>query len=221
MQDRALKLYHLIADAKDDILADKQVPNDLRASASVAQTVETAVLRAACSWLGVDPDTPLGRKRGRPPRSNEDGEATRAGQVIELTLSSNGTVTGRLITSFDGFKENTNLATLTLSQLASILVSLRDGELVDDADLLEAYLDAVDADWRAKIASEIGVEDSSTGLDPWTILGLSPGASLDEVKSAYKKIMQAVHPDVSGLPRWYAQTVNEAYRLISQELDHE
>jgi DnaJ-domain-containing protein 1 len=138
--------------------------------------------------------------------------------VIELTLQLDGSVTGRLIASFQGLSQNTNLASLTLSKLAEILVALREAELVDDADLLEAYLEAVDADWRAKIAEEIGVEDNSTPTNPWTVLGLTPGASLEEVKQAYRKIMRTVHPDTSGLPQWYAQTVNHAYRQLLEEL---
>ena len=91
--------------------------------------------------------------------------------VIELTLQSDGSVTGRLITSFLGLAENTTLATLTLLKLAEILVALRDAELVDDADLLEAYLEAVDADWQTKIASEMGVEDNNnTPTNPWAVL---------------------------------------------------
>lgn len=103
-----------------------------------------------------------------------------------------------------------------------MLVALREGELVSDADLLEAYLDAVDPDWRAKIAEEIGLEeDSTTRIDPWTVLGLEPGVSLSDVKRAYKRIMRTIHPDASGLPRWYAQVVNDAYRRLMEELDHE
>lgn len=123
-----------------------------------------------------------------------------------------------MIASFQGLAENTNLASLTLTKLASILVALRDGELVDDADLLEAYLEAVDPDWRAKIAEEIGVEDGITKTNPWTVLGLTPGASLEEVKKACRKIMRVIHPDMSGIPKWYAQTVNDAYRKLLEEL---
>lgn len=220
--ERAVKLYNLISQAKAGYVLDEQVPKELKASTSVGQTVESAVLRSACTWLGIDPDTPLHRQRGRPrsrPR-DKDGNATSAGQVIELTLQPDGSVTGRLLVSFQGLSENTNLATFTLTKLAEILVALRDAELVDDADLLEAYLEAVDADWRAKIASEIGVEDNSNNTNPWTVLGLSPGASLEEVKKAYRKIMRLIHPDTSGLPQWYAQTVNDAYRQLLEKLEN-
>lgn len=219
--ERAVKLYNLISQAKAGYILDEQVPKELKASASVGQTVESAVLRSACIWLGIDPDTPLHRQRGRPlsRKRDEDGNAKSAGQVIELTLQLDGSVTGRLLVSFQGLSENTNLATLTLAKLAEILVALRDAELGDDADLLEAYLEAVDPDWRTKIASEIGVQDNSNNTNPWTVLGLSPGVSLEEVKKAYRKIMRVIHPDTSGLPQWYAQTVNDAYRKLLEELE--
>lgn len=220
--DRAVKLYNLICKAKSGYVLDEKVPAQLKASASVGQTVESAVLRSACLWLGIDPNAPLKRQRGRPrTRSqDEDGNATRAGEVIQLTLQPDETVTGKLIVDFLGLPKNTNLATLTLSKLAEMLVTLCDRELTTDAELLEAYLEAVDNDWRTKIAAELGVDDSREKTNPWVVLGLTPGASLDELKAAYRKIMRQVHPDTSGLPTWYAQIVNDAYRKLLEELDN-
>lgn len=221
--ERAVKLYKLICTAKVGYVLDDQVPKELKASASVGQTVESAVLRSACLWLGIDPNQPLKRQRGRPrTRSrDEDGNATNAGEVIELTLQPDETVTGKLIADFLGLSKGTNLATLTLTKLAEILVALRDRELALDAELLEAYLEAVDPDWRAKIAEEIGLKDNNEEkTNPWTVLGLTPGVSLGELKAAYRKIMRQVHPDTSGLPQWYAQTVNDAYRKLLKELDN-
>lgn len=219
--ERAIKLYKLVSKAKEGYVLDEEIPKALKASASVGQTVESAVLRSACLWLGIDPNKPLKRQRGRPRTRSHDknGNATNAGEVIELTLQADETVTGKLIADFQGLVKNTNLETLTLSKLAEILVALRDRELVVDADLLEAYLEAVNSDWRAKIAEEIGVKDNDEEkTNPWTVLGLTPGASIDEVKKAYRKIMRQVHPDTSGLPQWYAQTVNDAYRKLLEEL---
>jgi len=221
--ERAVKLYKLVIKAPKGYVLDEEIPPALKASASIAQTVESAVLWSACLWLGIDPNAPLKRQRGRPKTRSrdEDGNATNAGEVIELTLQPDETVTGRLIADFQGLVKNTNLATLTLSKLAEILVALRDRELVLDAELLEAYLEAVDPDWRAKIAEEIGLEDNNEEkTNPWTVFGLTPGASLGEVKAAYRKIMRQVHPDTSGLPQWYAQTVNDAYRKLLEELDN-
>ena len=63
---RATELYTLIAQAEDGYLLDDKVPKALRASASIAQTVETAVLRDACNWLGIDPDVDV-MKLEKPP----------------------------------------------------------------------------------------------------------------------------------------------------------
>ncbi|PSB29583.1 J domain-containing protein [Chlorogloea sp. CCALA 695] len=220
--ERAVKLYKLVIKAKEGYVLDEEIPKALKASASVGQTVESAVLRSACLWLGIDPNAPLKRQRGRPKTRSRDEEdnATNAGEVIELTLQADETVTGRLIADFQGLVKNTNLATLTLSKLAEMLVALRDRELVIDAQLLEAYLEAVDEDWRAKVAQEIGLEDNNEEkTNPWTVLGLDPGASIEEVKAAYRKIMRHIHPDTSGMPRWYAQIVNDAYRKIMEEFE--
>lgn len=222
--DRAVKLYNLISQAPSGYLLDELVPNELKAGASVGQIVETSVLRSACIWLGIDPNTPLRRQRGRPRSrsSDKDGNAISAGTVIELTLQPNGSVTGRLLIDFQALAANTFLETLTLTKLAEIMVALREAELIEDAELLEAYLEAVDPDWRAKIAAEIGASDSNSATtNAWAVLGLTPGATLDRVKQAYRKIMRYIHPDISGLPQWYAQTVNDAYRKLLEELGDE
>jgi curved DNA-binding protein CbpA len=44
-------------------------------------------------------------------------------------------------------------------------------------------------------------------LDPYRTLGLSPGASLDEIRRAYRRLAKANHPDSAGeaaLPRFLA-----------------
>lgn len=217
---RALELYQLIATAPGQSLEDAQVPEHLKATASIAQVVETAMLRQTCNWLGVDPDAPIHRQKGRP-RKRAKEENTATGEVIKLILQPDGSVTGLLLIDYSGFPANTDLSTLTLAQLASLLVALRQGERAEDADLLEAYLEAVDPEWRAKIADEIELEKDQSAHNPWTVLGLTPGASLEEVKSAYRQAMRVVHPDTSGLSRVFSQIVNDAYRQLLEELEHE
>lgn len=217
---RARELYDCIVDGGGSV-DDVQIPQQLKATASIAQIVEAAVLRDACHWLGIDPDAPIRRKRGRP-RKHKD-ENTSAGEVIELTLQPDGSVIGRTIAEWHGLAANTSLSSLSLTQLAELLVALRQAELELDADLLEAYMEAVDPEWRAKVAQEI---ENETGQieptqDPWIILGLSPDASLEEVKAAYRRTMRAVHPDTSGLSRVFSQMASDAYRQLLKELDRE
>lgn len=218
---RAEALYKLICSAKGQCIPDAKVLKHFKASASIAQIVEAAILREACQWLGVDPDAPIRRQRGRPrTRKGEDDFTTAAGKVIELSLQVDGTVTGRLIQSIAGFPQDTSLASLTLTKLAELLGLLRDASLVEDAELLEAYLDAVDADWRSKVAGEISTDPEGNDQNPWTILGLTPDATLEEVKEAYRNIMQVIHPDrKSAMPQWFAQTVNNAYRQIKERFN--
>ena len=52
-------------------------------------------------------------------------------------------------------------------------------------------------------------------LDPYRTLGLEPGASMAEVKRAYRRLAKAFHPDSAGeaaLPRFLA--IHEAYEAI-------
>lgn len=214
--ERALTLYTVVRDA-GGVVADAAIPSELRAQATISQEVEAALLRAACRWLGVDPDTPLTRPRGRP--GTRRG-TTATGEVIELTLHADGSVTGRLRQTYAGLPEGTPLATLTLAKLAALLVAVRDAALHTDVDLLEAYLEAVDPAWRDRLADDLAVPPSPSGEDPWTLLGLAPGASLDAIKKAYRHTMRVLHPDTSGLSAWFAQRVNDAYRQLLQEVEH-
>jgi curved DNA-binding protein CbpA len=52
-------------------------------------------------------------------------------------------------------------------------------------------------------------------LDPYRTLGLSPGASVDEIRRAYRRLAKANHPDSAGesaLPRFLA--IHAAYEML-------
>jgi len=54
-------------------------------------------------------------------------------------------------------------------------------------------------------------------LDPYRTLGLSPGASLDEIRRAYRRLAKANHPDSAGeaaLPRFLA--IQAAYEMLTE-----
>ncbi|MEW6226332.1 MAG: J domain-containing protein, partial [Chloroflexota bacterium] len=55
--------------------------------------------------------------------------------------------------------------------------------------------------------------------DPYRTLGIAPGASLNEIRSAYRRLAKQYHPDAAGeraLPRFLA--IQAAYeRLVDGE----
>ena len=67
--------------------------------------------------------------------------------------------------------------------------------------LLEAWLDRTQGEWR----SSWGVNQKSTANagsmsreEAYAVLGLKPGASPEDVKSAHKRLMKEFHPDRGG-----------------------
>jgi len=52
--------------------------------------------------------------------------------------------------------------------------------------------------------------------DPYSVLGVSPFASDEEVKRAYRQKAKQYHPDRGGSEKMMKK-INEAYRKISQD----
>jgi len=52
--------------------------------------------------------------------------------------------------------------------------------------------------------------------DPYAVLGLKPGATIDEVKRAYRRLARKYHPDVNKSPeaREKFREITEAYNQI-------
>jgi hypothetical protein len=96
------------------------------------------------------------------------------------------------------------------------LLELLDTARHDDppsVDLLEAYLDRREPDWRraARAGSGLGAPpgaamDEATALG---ILGLAAGASTEEVKAAHRRLMAKLHPDHGG-STYLASQINQA-----------
>ena len=56
--------------------------------------------------------------------------------------------------------------------------------------------------------------------DPYRVLGLSPGASDDEVKKAYKTLAKKYHPDVTGNSEEAARKMQEINAAYDQIINH-
>ena len=215
---RAKQTYQAIVKAGGKLLESELTIN--RATSTISQQVETAILRECCYWLDVDPDEPTKRERGQP-RKYTQKDTKWAGKVIELEIKEEGediTITGKIITSFEDLAADTTLSSLTLLRLVYLLASLKeDEELAEDAELLENYLDAVDENWQEKAAAELEEEEEQISDDPRSILDVSPDADFEEIKRQYRQLMKKVHPDTSSLPAWISQKVNQAYSDLTEE----
>jgi hypothetical protein len=91
----------------------------------------------------------------------------------------------------------------------------------ETARLLEAYLDRrLGAEWRTKASGKKSSSQnrsrSSSAMtreEACSVLGLSSGASDDEVRDAYKRLMKNLHPDRGGTD-YLAAKINEAKDLL-------
>ncbi|MDD7910674.1 MULTISPECIES: DnaJ domain-containing protein [Pseudovibrio] len=93
----------------------------------------------------------------------------------------------------------------------------------DSLTLFETYLDSRFADWRVHFQSDSTSghsQSSSSGSlteeEAYEILGLSPGASTEEIRAAHRRLIKRVHPD-SGGSAVLAAKLNEAKdRLLNR-----
>ena len=83
----------------------------------------------------------------------------------------------------------------------------------DGMPLLEAWLDRSHPEWR-ELATP---PDSPTGpmgrAEALEVLGLTEGATAEEIRSAHRRLMRRAHPDQGGSD-WLASRLNEARDIL-------
>jgi len=86
--------------------------------------------------------------------------------------------------------------------------------------LLEAYLDRRFAGWREDAQGDRDTRTRThaqsgamTKEEAYQILGLQPGASLDEIRQAHRTLMKKLHPDQGGTA-YLAARVNQAREVL-------
>jgi hypothetical protein len=52
-----------------------------------------------------------------------------------------------------------------------------------------------------------------TREEAWQVLGLRPGASVDDIRAAHRRLMRAAHPDIGGSD-WLAARINQARDIL-------
>ena len=134
---------------------------------------------------------------------------------VEMTLDhDSGRMSGRIKRgAFAGHL----LEELSETELVALLNEC-DGPDPQAAQLIEAYLDRVHDGWR-ETAGDAGRRNSGPDGGPMTeeeafeILGLSPGASEDDIRDAHHRLMLKIHPDQGG-STYLATKINQAKDIL-------
>jgi hypothetical protein len=86
-------------------------------------------------------------------------------------------------------------------------------EAVGDADSLALLHAWLDRSGRARAEPPPAADRPMTEAEAYRVLGLAPGASVEEVRAAYRRLMKRVHPDLGGSGA-LAAMLNEAKQVL-------
>lgn len=133
-------------------------------------------------------------------------------RFLRMTLDhDSGEMSGEVI---GGHFEGRRLDELNLGELLDLLDECRSD--TPSATVLETYLDRMHPDWRdaAEARRQPGPAGAAvTEQQAWDILGLTPGASREEIIAAHRRLIQKLHPDRGGSDYLAAQ-INEAKDVL-------
>ncbi|MGI9351484.1 MAG: DnaJ domain-containing protein [Rhizobiaceae bacterium] len=152
------------------------------------------------------------RKVGKIPSPGGNQTSTVRSAWLEMQLDhETGDLDGMVLT---GSKEGEILSEMSEEVLLDLYETLSEDS--ESAALMEAYLDRRIAGWRENTdTGRSSGQGSASGSGPMTkeeayqILGLGPGASAQEISTAHRRLMKAVHPD-SGGSTFLAARINQA-----------
>ena len=134
---------------------------------------------------------------------------------IEMTLDhDSGEMDGEII---KGKHAGARVSDLGRDNLITLLVGYRSAD-PQSAQLLEAYLDRTDSQWRASAgAGSGGLGEAAHGVmelaEAYEVLGLEPGASNKKISRAHRNLMKKLHPDQGG-STYLAAKINQAKDVL-------
>ena len=142
------------------------------------------------------------------------GQVSRVGTAfLEMELDHDtGRMQGRVLA---GSCKGASLDALDAATLMKLL-----GEIDDDSrDLLAAYLDRREPDWREHAQRDAGAGTRPAGAgkiteeEAYQILGIQPGATTKEISRAHRSLIKKLHPDHGGTT-YLAARINEAKDVL-------
>lgn len=158
-----------------------------------------AALGGIWLWRGM-PTAPAGRRRYAPgwAAGAASGRAEVRSAGLRMTLDrGSGEMDGEVLQGPDAGARLSGLGPEAIRALAAGFAAAGDEESLA---LLLAWLDRVGR--RDEAAAETAGAGTPSGpmteAEAYRVLGLSPGASLGEVRAAYRRLMRRVHPDLGG-----------------------
>lgn len=232
---RARELYDILHRAGAPVPETAEIAG-LRPASSISDDIEQEILADACDWLGVSKKLNIKRAPGRPKgaktkNKNKKSGATdpTRGQFIDVWVDDASKLRGKIIATIGGLNVGTDLETLHVLQLTSILELLQKTNAEVDVDLLTTFLDVYAPDWQEQSASS---QEAGAGIsdDPYQHLGVTKDMTLDEITKVYRRLMQKLHPDKihtdeSGnemrYPSWMSQVLSTAFSTIKQQKKQE
>jgi hypothetical protein len=149
--------------------------------------------------------------KSQPTSGNSSRIAT---DYLEMELDHDtGLMGGRII---KGMFAGRDISTLRAAEVALLWHDCRYAD-PQSAQVLEAYLDRVHPTWREDVArGEREMRDRDGRMQPaeaYQILGLTEGASDDDIRRAHRELMLKLHPDRGG-STYLAAQVNEAKDVL-------
>jgi DnaJ-domain-containing protein 1 len=161
-------------------------------------------------WSGLRISS-MGGRRSQTPR----GPSRVSSAMLEMELDRDtGEMDGAVL---DGAFAGRRLSSLDEASLYRLLSDCQAGD-PQGARLLEAYLDRRFPQWRETVRgrehARPGAQSSSMSEEEaHQILGLQPGASLDEIRQAHRRLIKKLHPDQGG-STYLAARVNQAKEIL-------
>lgn len=180
----------------------------LRGGVEIAAPLLTVLAPLLLRWLN---QARAPSSAAAPPDSSKRSTVTTRFLFMELDHAT-GQMSGTVL---DGRFARRSLSDLTLPEL----LDLRQECQADSQSLavLETYLDRrADPNWREQASDAQGSDSISGTMDrreAYQVLGLQPDASPAEIQSAYRRLMQRVHPDHGG-SAYLAARLNKARDVL-------
>lgn len=171
-----------------------------------------AMLGMLAAWLLGWGGGVLGPSGPTAKSSGQTSEVRTEYLAMELDHDS-GAMTGQVLKGMFAGRELDSL------KPAEVALLWQDCRMADpqSAQLLEAYLDRIHPTWREDVQrgerEMRGSDGRMTPDEAYDILGLSPGATEDEIRRAHRDLMLKLHPDRGG-STYLAAQVNEAKDVL-------